>query len=383
MKFTRVTLAAILGSTVLVLISINQDDTAPDKSLDNARISVRSALGNAPSNEPAAREFERAINTRPFNFPADHGPHPSFRHEWWYFTGNLQSPDNDVFGYQLTFFRIGLRPPSDHSGSPWRTDAVFMAHLAVSDVARERFIESERFSRAALGMAGAEAEPFGVWLDNWRVGSTSAQPFPLQLSAQTERITLTLNLEAGKPIVLQGDKGLSRKSAEPGNASYYYSLPRMPTSGEISIDATDYPLTGNSWLDREWGTSALAPDQAGWDWFALQLDDDRELMFYQLRHIDGSAGELSAGTLIGKDGTAISLDSTDVLVTVKDRWQSPESNIIYPAAWHLHAPVHNLDLNVIPVMNDQELNLTVRYWEGAVRVEGSMSGVGYVELAGY
>jgi len=383
-------LAGTLAALTLLFGAVRWN-AIPDA--NSARVSVRSALGTHPTEPANAMGFERALARRKFNFPADHGPHPRYRHEWWYFTGNLRADNGARMGYQLTFFRVGLKPPklsglsgeslSDNIESDWRTDAVFMAHLAVTDIDGKRFIESERFSRVALGLAGAEASPFRVWLDDWQAVGNSQDTFELKLQAQTDRVNLALELLPGKPIVLQGDQGLSPKSAAPGNASYYYSMPRMPTIGTISIDGARYQLAGNSWLDREWGTSALGPDQAGWDWFALQLDDGTELMFYQLRDLDGNPGEMSAGTLIGTDGNATPLRADSLVIEVAKRWKSSQSGVVYPAGWRIHAPDYQLDLTVTPLLDDQELNLTVRYWEGAVKVEGSAAGVGYVELAGY
>ena len=177
-----------------------------------------------------------------------------------------------------------------------------MGHFALTDVADNRHYHFERFSRGALGLAGAQATPFRVWLEDWALTGAEADLFPLRLRAREGDIALDLTLDAGKPVVLQGDRGLSQKSAEAGNASYYYSHTRMPTQGTVSIGGRNFTVSGASWLDREWSTSALGPDQSGWDWFALQLDDGRELMFYRLRRKDGGMDSFSTGTLVEADG---------------------------------------------------------------------------------
>ncbi|MGD8886535.1 MAG: carotenoid 1,2-hydratase, partial [Gammaproteobacteria bacterium] len=201
---------------------------------------------------------------------------------------------------------------------------------------------------------------------------------------------ISLVLKKSKPVVLQGDKGFSVKGDKPGNASYYYSITRMITVGSVTVGGKKYSITGNSWLDREWSTSRLEDDQQGWDWFALQLDDQREIMFYALRRKDGSMDIHSAGTIVDKDGTTHKLEQNDVNIQVLRHWQSPHSDINYPAGWIIEIPSQSLELQVTPAINDQELNLTVRYWEGAVKVSGKYSdsnkivaGKGYVELAGY
>ena len=348
------------------------------------RITVPSALGS----EAHAPGFRRAVAARRFQFPHDHGPHPEFQHEWWYFTGNVADTDGRKFGYELTFFRIALTPEAVASTSAWRSPAIYMAHFAITDPGGERFIEAERFSRDALGLAGAQSEPFRIWLTDWQARAAGDGEFDVLLTARGERTELSLHLQRGKPVVLQGDAGLSRKSGDAGNASYYYSLPRMPTAGTLRIDGEQFNVSGESWLDREWSTSALAADQAGWDWFALQFTDGRELVYYRLRRKDGSTDPHSAGRLIAVDGSSTGLPAESLKIQVVDTWRSGASGVRYPARWALELTTPALELDIVPVMPDQELNLTVRYWEGAVRVTGQqgkipINGVGYVELAGY
>jgi predicted secreted hydrolase len=260
---------------------------------------------------------------------------------------------------------------------------MYMGHFAVSDVSRETHYQDERFSRAAAGLAGAQADPLRVWLGPWTITGEAASTFPLTLRADTDQFGLELLIERGeKAAVLQGDRGLSQKSAAPGNASYYYSHTRLPSSGSIRIGSQHFEVTGNSWFDREWSSSALADDQAGWDWFALQLEDGRDLMFYRMRGTDGQAQRFSKGVLVGTDGSSRLLRNTDVNLEPLRHWTSADGRR-YPVAWRLTVPGHALDLRVEATFDDQLMRTAVSYWEGAVDVQGSHSGIGYLEMSGY
>lgn len=341
-------------------------------------IRVDQRMGAAP--DPG---FARALEVRPFDFPGDHGAHPDYATEWWYFTGNLRDAGGRRFGYQLTLFRVGLRPGEPIPDSRWRARQLYMGHLAVSDIGSATHYREERFSRAAAGLAGAAADPLQVWLGPWSIRGADHGLFPLHLSARTEAIALDLSIGPGsKPLVAQGEDGLSRKSAAPGNASYYYSFTRLPTGGELRVGDRRYQVTGDSWFDREWSSSALGSDQAGWDWFALHLDDGRDLMFYRMRGKDGRAQRFSGGVLVDSDGSVHNLRLDDVELGPTRTWQAADG-VAYPVAWRLRVPGSGLDLVVEAAFDDQEMDVSVRYWEGAVLVSGSHSGVGYLELSGY
>jgi predicted secreted hydrolase len=330
--------------------------------------------------------FARAIAPRAFVFPQDHGPHPEFRNEWWYVTGNLDNEDGERFGFELTIFRFALTPSVSASKSAWRTNQVYIAHLAVTDADNKRFYVAQRYSRGAAGLAGAQAKPFRVWIDDWEMAG-KAEAGTWHLIADDEDFGIDLELRALKAPVLNGIDGLSQKSADPSNASYYYSITRLQTEGSLRIGENDYTVSGLSWLDREWSTSALAADQVGWDWFALQLDDGSELMIYGLRLENGTRDPASAGTFVSANGVTTHLAYDDVEISVLEEWSSPEGGS-YPSRWLLRVPRFGLELNVTPVISDQELFTTVRYWEGAVDVTGEhelrpVEGRGYVELTGY
>jgi predicted secreted hydrolase len=327
------------------------------------------------------------VEPRRFAFPEDHGPHSDFRTEWWYFTGNLDDAQGRRFGFQLTFFRNALAPSMPPRESPWAARQVQMAHFALTDAGAGVFHHAERFAREAAGLAGARAEPFEVWLLDWSArGSSPAAPFPVHLRAATDAgdAAIDLVLEQGRPPVLQGDAGLSRKGPEPGNASYYYSLTRMPARGTVRAGGRTYAVLGAAWMDREWSTSALGPGLAGWDWFALQLDDGRDVMFYRLRRDDGTTDPFSKGSIVGPRGD-VSVVAAAGVVLEEDgsRWRSPHSGAAYPSRWRLRVPAHGIDVVVAPVLADQEFGGIVVYWEGAVNVSGSATGRGYVEMTGY
>jgi predicted secreted hydrolase len=330
--------------------------------------------------------YAKALQPRVFQFPADHGPHPEFRTEWWYFTGNLATEEERRFGFQLTFFRSALAPAMQERESAWATRQAWLAHFTVSDIAGGKFHSFERWSRGALGLAGAQTEPFRVWVENWT--ATSDRTFPMRLLASADQAAIDLLLQQGKPPVLQGERGLSRKSAEPGNASYYYSLTRMPVSGTVTVEGERFEVTGLAWMDREWSTSSLGKDQVGWDWFSLQLSDGWDLMLYRLRRRNGTADPASSGTLIDPRGESRPLNLADFQIETSGEWRSPRSGARYPARWRLRIPSEDLDLKVRPLLADQELDVSFRYWEGAAGIEGihrgqPVRGHGYVELTGY
>ena len=343
--------------------------------------------------------YAQALEDREFVFPADHGPHPDFRNEWWYVTGNLDSENGTRFGFELTIFRFSLTPPAAGSAedvSAWRSNQVYIGHFALTDAGNGQFHVAQRYSRGSLGLAGARAEPFRVWLDDWSMvearRSERAQDayefgLPWRLQANDGEVGLDLLLLPQKHPVLNGVQGLSQKAAMAGNASYYYSITRLQTAGTVRIDGDEFAVSGLSWLDREWGSNALSRDQEGWDWYALQLSDGSELMFYNLRRRDGSQDMHSAGTLTLADGSTVHLSADDLSIEVLDTWQSAHGGR-YPIAWQIAVPKYKLNLTIDPVLDAQELVTTVRYWEGAVDVSGErgdtqISGRGYVELTGY
>lgn len=382
MKRTRFILlflvaAAILAGAVYVL---HEDEPSLETSL-----TVAEALGGDTTG------YWRADEVRPFEFPADHGPHPGYKTEWWYLTGNLHDEGGRRFGYQLTIFRIALSPPETRrrdTTSDWATNQLYMGHFTVTDVSGRSFRAFERFSRGAAGLAGARAAPFRVWVEDWGMEGADDSLFPLHVKAREDDAGIDLELRPVKPYVLQGDDGLDRKGPGPGNASYYYSYPRLETEGTVRAGGKQYEVSGLSWMDREWSTSALDPDQSGWDWFALHLSNGTDLMYYQIRQDDGTASPYTSGVLVDEHGEVVALDWRDVRLEVLDTWESPTTGIEYPGLWQLQVAGQQLELTIRPLVSGQELDVSVQYWEGAVAVEGTIgsvevAGEGYVELTGY
>jgi predicted secreted hydrolase len=332
--------------------------------------------------------FRRAEVGQMLQFPEDFGPHPDYQTEWWYYTGNLVTESGRRFGYQLTFFRRALVPASAEAKrlSDWSAEQVYMAHFALSDITEDEHYSVERFSRGSAGLAGAAAEPYEVWLEDWRVREEAAGVYALY--ARQEGLEIDLILQDEKGPILHGQEGYSQKGSDPGNASYYYSQTRLNTSGEIGLNDETFEVAGMSWKDHEYSTNALSPGQVGWDWFSFQLQDDFDLMVFQIRRADGSIDPFSSGSLIGPNGMVNNLRREDFEIQVTDRWRSPDSGVEYPAGWMIVVPKYDLELLVSPSMADQEMDVSYLYWEGAVDVEGQRAGVaiegqGYVELSGY
>ncbi len=437
--------------------------------------------------------FVRALGPRTFEFPRDHGPHPEFRHEWWYVTGNLDSDAGSGSGFELTIFRVGLQAPvgvglaggaatagaagvaggvakagaagvagtagavgsaglpgavgsldadSTAGTSAWRTRQVYAAHFAITDVTRGKFMFADQYSRDALGLAGGAggaisgvvgrvgaggagargstgvrgaggiavggagagantaviagvlgpSVPAGPGASRWAVRSpespaSPASGVPWIIHARGQGYELSLDAQLLGQPVLNGDHGLSRKSAELGAASYYYSIPRIAVRGKVVREGVSSDVHGLAWLDREWGSGSLGAKEQGWDWFAFQLQDGSALMFYSLRNHDGTRNPNSAGTWVDPGGRAQSLSTDQVSIDVSDHWTSPRGGR-YPSRWRVRVPAVGLDVEVRPALANQELGTTPRYWEGAVDLRGvrdghEATGRGYVELVGY
>lgn len=370
-------LILILAGVIAAAVLLAGNDQEP----------IETSLSVAAALSADTTGYARAAGPREFVFPADHGPHPDFRTEWWYYTGNVASSEGRHFGYQFTLFRTALSATQEVSNGTWATRQLYMAHLALADAGAGEHVAEERFSRGAAGLAGAEADPFRVWLEDWEVeGLPGADS--VRITADAGEFALHLVLARAKPIVFQGDKGFDRKGPELGNASYYFSMTRMSTTGTVTSGGATYDVIGLSWMDREWSTSALSNDQVGWDWFSLQLENGAEVMYYRLRQRDGSTSPYSGGTVVAPQGETHPIHAEDVHLDVVDTWTSRSSGIQYPAAWRLGIAEAETLLDIEPLFADQELELSIRYWEGAVRVSGiydgrPVDGFGFVEMTGY
>ncbi|MFK7957025.1 MAG: lipocalin-like domain-containing protein [Lysobacterales bacterium] len=355
-----------------------------------ASASLQQTLGGDP--DPG---FSRAVAVQPLRFPMDHGAHPDYQTEWWYFTGHVSSndlPTQRNFGYQLTFFRQALTPQEpateplakgDQTPS-WAASQLFLAHFAISDLDRGTFYHAQRLTRGSAGQGEAAEGQMAVRVEDWQVTWEGSH---IVLRAKDHQHGIGLKLNPLSAIIPQGDRGLSTKGAGVGNASYYYSIPELETRGTLEVGSETFSVQGDSWLDREWSTSVLEPGQAGWDWFSLNLQQGRYLMLFQLRDADGNPDQFSAGTLVDSDQVT-KLNASDFTLAGDKPWRSPHSGALYPLRWQINLPGQELSLTVSALMQDQEINQTFRYWEGAVSAQGQWRGNavqarGYLEMTGY
>jgi predicted secreted hydrolase len=316
--------------------------------------------------------YREALPGYRYQFPRDHFEHQDFRTEWWYYTGNVFDRAGKRFGFELVFFRQGERHATGNK-SAFTVQDLYLAHAALTDAAGKHFWYDERLNRAGPGVAGASFDKRRVWNGNW---SSQWSGETQTLDALTDHFRLHLNLEPETPPVIQGENGISQKAAGKGRASHYVSFPLLRVSG--TIGATE--VTGRAWMDHEWFTEQLAPDQVGWDWFSVQLDDRTELMLFELRHKDGSIDPYSSGTLIDPQGNPHHLRRGEFSLQPLSKWRK------YPVQWRIQVPSWHIDVTAGAVLPDQELRGAAggtRYWEGAVDFSGSQHGVGYLEMTGY
>ena len=351
-----------------------------------AQLRLGAVLGEAD-----ADGFARADAPVEFAFPRDHSAHPEFRSEWWYVTASLEDADGRRFGVQFTLFRQALAP-RPLTGGPWDAWQIYLGHLAVTDVAGGRHLHAERLSRGHPRLAGARVEPAAdggprlrAMVDGWRLEGEGAGLDRIAIQAATAELAVDLSMDAVKPIVLQGDRGLSAKG--PNQASYYYSLPRLAVAGQVTVDGRVRQVTGTAWLDREWSTSVLSAGQRGWDWFGLQLDDGTELMAFQLRRDGGLRDPYDQGLWVDGAGRAVQLRTQDFTMAPLRHWRD-EQGVAWPVAWRisLMTPAGPRELTVEAALDDQRMETLFTYWEGLVTVRdeaGEDIGTGYMELTGY
>lgn len=339
--------------------------------------------------QPVLAQFKPALPGYRYEFPRDYFNHPDFQTEWWYYTGNLQTADGRKFGFELTFFRQGVsRDPAE--SSTWDIRDVYLAHFALSDLDGKNFFHTERTNRAGPGIAGADASLGKVWNGNWSVvwsGGTE------NLTALAGDSALALALHPEKAPVIHGQNGVSQKSSGQGRASHYFSETRLRASGSLSIDSKKYEVTGLAWMDHEFFTEQLAPQQAGWDWLSIQLNDNTELMLFHIRRKDGSIDPYSAGTFVDQLGHARHLTSADFqLAPAGELWNSPQTHVAYPIRWNIRVPSLGIVLSASTPLPSQELVSNSRvapsYWEGAILLSGTrnavpLGGSGYLEMTGY
>ncbi|HWO01444.1 MAG TPA: lipocalin-like domain-containing protein [Blastocatellia bacterium] len=382
----RIAVALIAASVIVGLWPYGRPSGAAPQSGNDVRSAGKASAARQSSGDAGPwREAEAGYQ---YSFPRDHSSHDEYGIEWWYYAGNLQTKSGRRFGYQLTFFRVGVnRNPVNPSR--WAVRDLYAAHFAISDVDQESFHSFERINRAGIGWAGADSSSYRVWNDRWEARLDGKAHV---LTANDGDDELSLRLEPTKPEVIHGENDISQKGSAVGNASHYYSLTRLQTSGSLIVGGESFEVSGLSWMDHEFGTSFLEAEQKGWDWFSIQLEDGRDLMLFQIRRSDGSIDLHSSGTLIEADGRATHIPRDELKLASGQTWRSSASGAVYPTGWTIELPRYNLSLSVKAAFNDQELRTNegtgVIYWEGSVAIEGSSAdqpvrGRGYLEMTGY
>jgi predicted secreted hydrolase len=337
-----------------------------------------------------AKGFAAAVPGYRYAFPRDHGPHPAFQTEWWYYTGHLTAESGRTYGYQLTFFRRGNDADAVRKNpSRWALKNVFLAHFAVTNESEKQFRYAEKANRPGVATAGAEAKRSRVWNGPW---FTEERDGAIVLSAVADDRSILLRVKPSRPPVIHGRDGVSRKGPGKTQTSHYYSMTRMETTGTLTINGRLETVKGLSWMDHEFGSNQLSDQQVGWDWFGLHLDNGMDLMLYRIRREDGTVEPVSSGTLIEPDGRTTHLPFEAFVYSIRDTWKSRKSNTVYPSRWTIAVPDHDLELTITPAVANQELvtsrSTRVTYWEGSVVVKGrvggeKVTGRGYAELTGY
>ena len=398
----------IITIPILVGLALSWILFSEPKAEIEATISAAQALSGSDT-----EGFTQALAPREFVFPGDHGAHPGFKTEWWYYTGNLFTEEGRQFGYQFTIFRNQLSPsdadfarinqeepvlmnPEEEGArdSEWSTNQLYLAQFAISDVSKKAHVFDERYSRGTAGLAGASVDPYRIWLEDWEItrvkdSKASDERFQMRIKAEMSNGTaLDIVLNPQKPLVLQGEEGYDKKGGEDGNASYYISFTRMQTEGLLKKEGESLAVSGLSWMDHEWSTSALDSGQTGWDWFSIQLSNGYELMYYQIRNVDPDLAPQTTGSLVTPNGQKRDLDQGEVRLEVLEYWASPHTGARYPVQWTLAIPSEELEMDVTTVFDDQEMTVSVQYYEGALQVSGkfrdeAIDGNGYIEMTGY
>jgi predicted secreted hydrolase len=337
----------------------------------------------------AQADWRLALPGWKYEFPRDHGNHPEFKNEWWYFTGNLTAADGREFGYQVTFFRRGVMPrdadiiPLSH----FVTSSVKFAHFALSDISGSAFYFFQKLSRGAFGEAGFGECQRLAWIEDW--SCTLGDDGAFRIEAKADNLSLELTLKPAKPPVIHGENGVSKKGEGEGRASHYYSFTRLLSEGVLRMGKQEFAVSGLSWFDHEWATNPLAANQIGWNWISVQLDHGSELMLYQFRTENGEPDPGSSGTFVDANGVVTPLAEPDFGLEPIETWSSSQSGGRYPVKWRITIPRLQMDLEVSAALKDQELRLKpIVYWEGSIRAEGavggsSVKGSGYLEMTGY
>lgn len=342
------------------------------------------------ANPLVAKTFKKALPGYKYKFPLDHGSHNEFKTEWWYYTGHLDTEDGLEYGFELTFFRTATDSTPSKTASAWKLDNIYLAHFAVTDLPKKKFNYFQKLNRYGLGLADARADIPYVFNEQWSMKFLDDKT--ISLTAKDGVYAMDLLLNPAKQPVIHGINGVSQKASCAGCASHYYSLSRLDTRGLLFVDGKPHKVKGLAWMDHEFGSNQLTEEQVGWDWFSIQLDDQREMMLYVMRKADGSIDSNSSGTLIESDGKSKHLSKGDFVIKPSKFWKSQKSGGNYPVGWTISIPSSNIELEVSSLLDDQELvtgkSTQVTYWEGAAHVKGrqgdrTLKGRAYIEMTGY
>lgn len=373
-----VRLASKLTLFIGSLFLFGCEDTQP-KNMGTQNMGTLLGSGDTQSESNLFTPVEKGVE---FTFPTDHQAHANFRHEWWYLTANLIGEDGTPLGVQWTQFRFAAAPPTDEDDvkkTEWQAQQIYMAHSAVTTT--DKHYADEKWSRDQVSLAGVDTSPFRVYLDDWQWTSSTNDLFPATLKASSEQFGYSLTLTSTAPYQKQGEQGYSTKSADGQVASYYYSQPFIEVSGEVTIDGEIHQVSGKGWIDREWSSQFLLDSQQGWDWFALRLSDDTSLVVFQLRDSKTGSASYSSARLMQQDGSGIAIPQKDIQLEATN--QTEIQGRKYPTQWQVSIPNQQIELTVSALNPNAKMPLSVPYWEGPVRIEGSHSGTGYMELTGY
>ena len=331
-------------------------------------------------------DFAPALPGYEFSFPRDHGSHDEYQTEWWYYTGHLRTDSGRRYGFEVTFFRVGVISPDGVSETRWDLRNLALAHFAITDVGRQQFRYAEKLNRMSPFTASAATASLDVFNEGW--SATTQRDGSWRVAAYNGGDSVDLVMRSRKPPAIHGENGVSIKGKGAGDASHYYSMTRLEVSGTVNRQR----CRGTAWMDHEFGSSKLREDQQGWDWFSIQFDNDSELMLYQIRQSDGKADPASSGSLVTSDGAVIHIRRDQMRIEPLGRWHSSRSGATYPMGWRVSVPSFGIAVTLNPAMRNQELvtraSTNVTYWEGAVDVTGNfgnvvVSGAGYVEMTGY
>ncbi len=339
-----------------------------------------------------AQEYRLALPGYDYTFPRDHGAHPQFQNEWWYFTGNLVAENGRQFGFKYTIFRSAIAPPNTRSlkKSPLADSQLLLGHFAISDLDKKDHESWERLGRPGFGQAEFSTETLALRVDRWRI--ERAEGDSIHVRTETGDSGIDLMLDPLKPFVIHGEEGIHRKGAGRGQASHYITYPRLQAEGTLAWRGETFQVEGLAWMDHEFGSNQLGEEEVGWDWFAIQLDSNEELMLYGIRRRDGSFSPIATGSYINAEGELVPIPKSEYTIEELDQWKSPKSGAVYPMGWRISLPRYDANLRIAPAFKNQEMDTTrytgAYYWEGAIRISGKWKGAetrgkGYAELVGY